>query len=253
MATKAVFAGGVWLLLIAVVLAAHGAAFAALQLGFQRGRALATAGTSALLTNALPIAAGITVFHEHLPGGAYSAVRIASFAAVVAGAALLAHEPSRETPGRFGTNEVEEPELEELARHLQRVVAQLRRLAPLEVEPARRALDRLVERRVAVERRQRFRGLQLELEVGARSLVEHDPDLLHVAVPVELLVEPHLLGEPEARARDGDRAVLGEQRERREDALDLVARELELLLVDRVGANQMVVARRACASAPRPR
>jgi hypothetical protein len=95
-ATKAVFAGGVWLLLIAVVLAAHGAAFAALQLGFQRGRALATAGTSALLTNALPIAAGITVFHEHLPGGAYSAVRIASFAAVVAGAALLAHEPSLE-------------------------------------------------------------------------------------------------------------------------------------------------------------
>lgn len=94
-ATKSVFAGGLWLLLIAVVLAAHGAAFAALQLGFQRGRALATAGTSTLLTNALPIAAGIVVFHEQLPGGAYSVVRIASFAAVVAGAALLAHEPAR--------------------------------------------------------------------------------------------------------------------------------------------------------------
>ncbi|HVC87950.1 MAG TPA: hypothetical protein VNC40_11065 [Gaiellaceae bacterium] len=92
-ATKSVFAGGLWLVLIAVVLAAHGAAFTALQFGFQRGRALATAGTSTLLTNALPIAAGIIVFHERLPGGAYSAVRIASFAAVVAGAALLAHEP----------------------------------------------------------------------------------------------------------------------------------------------------------------
>ena len=91
-ATKSVFAGGVWLALIVVVLAAHGGAFATLQLGFQRGRALATAGTSTLLTNALPIAAGLIVFGERLPGGAYSALRIASFAAVVAGAALLARE-----------------------------------------------------------------------------------------------------------------------------------------------------------------
>ena len=94
-ATKAVFAGGVWLLLVVVILTAHGAAFAALQLGFQRGRALATAGTSTLLTNALPIVAGLIVFHEHLPGGAYSVLRIVSFAAVVAGAALLAHEQSQ--------------------------------------------------------------------------------------------------------------------------------------------------------------
>jgi hypothetical protein len=76
-----------------VVLAAHGAAFVALQLGFQRGRALATAGVSTLLTNALPIAAGIAVFHEQLPGGAYSVLRVAAFAAVVVGATLLAHEP----------------------------------------------------------------------------------------------------------------------------------------------------------------
>ncbi len=92
-ATKAVFTGGLWLLLVPVVLAAHGAAFAALQLGFQRGRALATAGTSTLLTNALPIAAGLVVFHEQLPGGLYSGLRIAAFALVVVGAALLAHEP----------------------------------------------------------------------------------------------------------------------------------------------------------------
>jgi hypothetical protein len=92
-ATKSVFAGGLWLMLVAVVLAAHGAAFVALQFGFQRGRALATAGTSTLLTNALPIAAGLVVYHEHLPGGVYSMVRIASFAAVVAGAALLARSP----------------------------------------------------------------------------------------------------------------------------------------------------------------
>jgi hypothetical protein len=92
-ATKAVFAGGLWLTLVVVVLAAHGGAFAALQLGFQRGRALATAGVSSLLTNALPIVAGVAVFHERLPGGAYSVLRIAAFGAVVVGAALLAREP----------------------------------------------------------------------------------------------------------------------------------------------------------------
>ena len=63
-ATKAALAGGVWLVLVAIVLAAHGGAFAVLQLGFQRGGALATAGTSTLLTNALPIAAGVAVFHD---------------------------------------------------------------------------------------------------------------------------------------------------------------------------------------------
>ena len=88
--TKSVFAGGLWLALVPEILVAHGAAFAALQLGFQRGRALATAGTSTLLTNALPIAAGLVVYREHLPGGAYSVLRVAAFAAVVIGAALLA-------------------------------------------------------------------------------------------------------------------------------------------------------------------
>ena len=94
-ATKAVFVGGLWLLLVLAILAAHGAAFAALQFGFQRGRALATAGTSTLLTNALPIVAGLALFHEHLPGGVYSVLRVVSFAAVVVGAALLAHAPRR--------------------------------------------------------------------------------------------------------------------------------------------------------------
>jgi hypothetical protein len=95
-ATKGVFGGGVWLVLIVVILAAHGGAFAALQLGFQRGRALATAGTSTLLTNALPIVGGLVVFHEQLPGGPYAVLRVVSFAAVVVGAALLAlenHDP----------------------------------------------------------------------------------------------------------------------------------------------------------------
>jgi hypothetical protein len=92
--TKAVVHGGGWLFVIPVVLAAHGAAFVALQLGFQRGTPLATAGTSTLLTNALPIAAGIALFHEQLPGGALGALRVVAFASVVVAAAMLARQPS---------------------------------------------------------------------------------------------------------------------------------------------------------------
>ena len=62
---------------------------AVLQAGFQRGGALTTAGLATLLTNALPIAAGMIVFNEPLPGGLVGVARIASFAAVVAGAVLL--------------------------------------------------------------------------------------------------------------------------------------------------------------------
>jgi hypothetical protein len=93
-ATKAAVHGGAWLLVVPVVLAAHGAAFVALQLGFQRGTPLATAGTSTLLTNALPIAAGIALFHERLPGGAFGALRVVAFASVVVAAAMLARQPS---------------------------------------------------------------------------------------------------------------------------------------------------------------
>ena len=103
-ATKAAVGGGVWLLVVAVVLAAHGAAFVALQLGFQRGTPLATAGTSTLLTNALPIAAGVALFGEDLPGGTLGAVRIAAFACVVVAAAMLAHQPSETTRAAISTN-----------------------------------------------------------------------------------------------------------------------------------------------------
>jgi hypothetical protein len=82
---------------VPVVLAAHGAAFVALQLGFQRGSPLATAGTSTLLTNALPILAGIAIFGEHLPGGAAGALRLVAFACVVAAAALLTRQRSDTT------------------------------------------------------------------------------------------------------------------------------------------------------------
>ena len=89
-ATKGAVFGGAWLLLVPVVLAAHGGAFVALQLAFQRGGSLATAGTASLLTNALPITAGLALFHERLPGGPLGGVRVIAFACVVVAAGMLA-------------------------------------------------------------------------------------------------------------------------------------------------------------------
>ncbi|NUR74891.1 MAG: hypothetical protein HOQ28_01225 [Thermoleophilia bacterium] len=88
---------------VPLVLAAHGAAFVALQLGFQRGSPLATAGTSTLLTNALPIAAGIALFHERLPHGALGGVRVVAFTCVVVAAALLMRQPSATTRSATST------------------------------------------------------------------------------------------------------------------------------------------------------
>ncbi len=91
---KAATFGGAWLWLVPLVLAAHGGAFLALQFGFQRGGALATAGTASLLTNALPILGGIALFHEALPGGVLGTVRVLAFACVVLGAAALSRPES---------------------------------------------------------------------------------------------------------------------------------------------------------------
>jgi hypothetical protein len=95
--TKAAVHGHGYLVFVPVVLACHGLAFVALQFGFQRGGALATAGVASLLTNALPIAAGVLLFHESLPGGVFGALRLVAFGCVVVGAALLAR-PEAEPP-----------------------------------------------------------------------------------------------------------------------------------------------------------
>jgi hypothetical protein len=88
--TKAAVVGGGRLAFVPALLACHGLAFIALQLGFQRGGALATAGMATLWTNALPIAAGSMLFGESLPGGLRGVARVAAFACVVIGAAALA-------------------------------------------------------------------------------------------------------------------------------------------------------------------
>jgi hypothetical protein len=81
--------GGARLAFVPVLLACHGLAFVSLQLGFQRGGPLATAGVATLLTNALPIAAGFVIFTESLPGGILGALRVVAFVLVVLGAAAL--------------------------------------------------------------------------------------------------------------------------------------------------------------------
>jgi drug/metabolite transporter (DMT)-like permease len=61
-----------------------------LQIGYQQGAALTTAGIATLLTNALPIAAGPVLLQETLPKGGLGVLRVLAFATVVAAAVLLA-------------------------------------------------------------------------------------------------------------------------------------------------------------------
>ena len=72
-----------------LLLVCHGFAFVCLQLSFQRGTALATAGVSALLTNLTSILAGLIVFSEQVSGSA-AVLRGLGFAGTVLGATLLA-------------------------------------------------------------------------------------------------------------------------------------------------------------------
>src|SRR5262249_12145455 len=77
--TKAAVVGGARLWFVPALLACHGLAFICLQLAFQRGGKLATAGLAVLWTNALPILAGTAVFAEALPDGWQGGARVAAF------------------------------------------------------------------------------------------------------------------------------------------------------------------------------
>jgi drug/metabolite transporter (DMT)-like permease len=88
--TKMAVSGGIEnFAFLACLIVFYASGTAVLQAAFQRGSALTTAGLSTLLTNALPILAGMVLFHEPLPSGWVGAVRIMAFAAVIAGAVLL--------------------------------------------------------------------------------------------------------------------------------------------------------------------
>jgi hypothetical protein len=90
--TETVTHGGARLAFVPALFAAYGLGTGVLQLGFQRGGALTTAGTATLLTNAVPIVAGSTIYAEQIPGGALGIVRGFAFGLVVIGGVLLARE-----------------------------------------------------------------------------------------------------------------------------------------------------------------
>jgi hypothetical protein len=92
LATKGAVDGN-GLFFVPILAACTALGFVALQLAFQQGRVLETAGVSTLVNNLIPIVGGLVVFHEGLPAGLAGAARVGSFAAVVCGAVLLAHPP----------------------------------------------------------------------------------------------------------------------------------------------------------------
>jgi hypothetical protein len=89
-ATKSTVEDGGHYVYVAALIPCYAFGTGVLQAGFQQGSALVTAGIATLLTNAIPIVAGMTIFGEPLPGGWLGGVRIAAFAAVVVGAVVLA-------------------------------------------------------------------------------------------------------------------------------------------------------------------
>jgi hypothetical protein len=88
--TKVATQGGTRIAFVVPLILGYTAGTALLQVGYQAGEALTVAGLATLLTNAVPIAAGTIVLDEPLPGGALGGLRVLAFAAVTAGAVLLA-------------------------------------------------------------------------------------------------------------------------------------------------------------------
>src|SRR5262249_17119993 len=96
--------GGAHFLIVPSVIAFYGAGTIVLQIGFQRGSALTTAGIPAPGADAVPIAAARTLVPGPLPGGVLGGLRIAAFAAVVAGAVALS--PRHTAGGQSGRDPV---------------------------------------------------------------------------------------------------------------------------------------------------
>jgi hypothetical protein len=88
--TKVATQGGARVGFVATVILGYTLGTALLQVGYQAAGALTVAGLATLLTNAVPIAAGTIVLDEPVPSGVFGVLRVLAFAAVTAGAVLLA-------------------------------------------------------------------------------------------------------------------------------------------------------------------
>jgi drug/metabolite transporter (DMT)-like permease len=85
--------------LIPVFLACNVLGFVTLQLAYQKGTVLETAGLASLFTNAIPIVIGISIFDESPPSGPLGAIRFAGFALTLVGGLLLARPPAAAAEG----------------------------------------------------------------------------------------------------------------------------------------------------------
>jgi MFS family permease len=94
--TKVLTQGGARILFAFGLVGGYTLGTGLLQIGYQSGGALTVAGLATLVTNALPIAAGTTLFGEGL--GSLPVVRALAFGCTVAGAALLARPAEAERP-----------------------------------------------------------------------------------------------------------------------------------------------------------
>ena len=95
--TKAVVSGGSRILFVPGMILFYSFGTIVLQLGFQKGAALTTAGVATLFTNALPIIAGTTLYDEPFPNGELGVLRGIAFALLIAGGALLSR-PKPDAP-----------------------------------------------------------------------------------------------------------------------------------------------------------
>jgi drug/metabolite transporter (DMT)-like permease len=98
MSAKLIGYGGWWLLALLPLVIGYGVGTSVLQSAYQRGDALTAAGTSTLVTNAVPIAAGFLLFGEVLPHGARAGFRLAAFACLVLSAVALGHRQAPPQP-----------------------------------------------------------------------------------------------------------------------------------------------------------
>lgn len=87
--------GGWWILAAVPLVGGYALGSIVLQSAFQHGNALTAAGISTMVTNAVPIAAGVVLLRERIPHGVQGAFQIAAFASLVASATLLADPRGR--------------------------------------------------------------------------------------------------------------------------------------------------------------
>jgi hypothetical protein len=101
LSAKLVVFGGGWLIAALPLIVAYACGSLELQAAFQHGEALVAAGLATLATNAVPIAAGIVLLHQTLPGGAGRVVELSAFGLLVLSATLLSRPrgSSRATAG----------------------------------------------------------------------------------------------------------------------------------------------------------